>query len=184
MASQTFTYHSISLRLRKKFSTRYLFSTITTRREQEHYPSIKYARLIKLGFETDLYSCNRLICAYSNARDMAAATRVFEEMPHRDIITYNTIISCYVRNACYEEAIKLFRRMHTMDVGLDRFTMAAILKACNHASFCLDHAHQLYACSWKNGLHSDVSLCNAMISLFAQLGALEEARQVFNEMPG
>ncbi|KAL4186472.1 hypothetical protein AMTRI_Chr09g34050 [Amborella trichopoda] len=184
MASQTSIYHSISLSLRKKFSTRYLFSTITTRGEQEHYPSIKHAPLIKLGFKTDVYSCNRLIYAYSNARDIVSATRVFEEMPHRDIISYNTIISCYVRNACYEEAIKLFRRMHAMDMGLDRFTMAAILKACNHASFCLDHAHQLYAGSWKNGLHTDVSLCNAMISLFSQLGALEEARRVFNEMPG
>jgi len=66
-----------------------------------------HGKLFKIGLDLDVYDCNSLIIMYakmgcvlySSKKKMGCvefAERVFGEVPVRDLVSWNSVISCYV----------------------------------------------------------------------------------------
>ncbi|CAN6452819.1 unnamed protein product [Victoria cruziana] len=70
-----------------------------------------HAHIVELGLDSDLYVGNCLIGFYSAFRSMEDAKQVFGEMPERDLVSWNSIISGYANDGEVEAAHQLFDKI-------------------------------------------------------------------------
>ena len=88
-----------------------------------------HAHIVKLGFDSTLMVCNSLVDAYCKTRCLDLACQLFQEMPERDCVTLNAMITGFSRDGMNEDAIKLFMQMQHFGLKPSDFTFAVALCA-------------------------------------------------------
>ncbi|KAJ6790850.1 pentatricopeptide repeat-containing protein, mitochondrial-like [Iris pallida] len=71
---------------------------------------------VKQGFALGVYVHTALVNMYSSCRCLAECQRAFEEMPERNTVTWNALITGFVKWGETERATSLFKRMPCPDV--------------------------------------------------------------------
>ncbi|KAK9284543.1 hypothetical protein L1049_023718 [Liquidambar formosana] len=109
------------------------------------------------------------------------AHHMFEEMPHRDIYSLNSLLASYVRNDDPLAAWALFRQMHCTCYNLNGYTLTPVLGAC---SALLDSKRgcQVHALIIKLGLDSGVVTKTALMDMYSKYGHLGDSVRVFEEI--
>ncbi|KAL6884534.1 hypothetical protein ACP4OV_010470 [Aristida adscensionis] len=118
-----------------------------------------------------------LLTAYANAGLPAAASRLFDEMPHRDAVTWNALLACLVRHARPAAAAAAFRGMAAAGFAPTAATLCTVLKACA-ASRALRPGRQVHARSVVS-CQGDVIMATALVDLYMSCGLVDEAMRVF-----
>ncbi|CAL1354418.1 unnamed protein product [Linum trigynum] len=86
--------------------------------------------ILKMGFGSDVYVQNALIGVYSGCGRVADALKVFEEMPEKDVVSWSSMIACFVDNASVTEALALFQQMQIDgSVKPDEVTLLSVASA-------------------------------------------------------
>ncbi|RWV81202.1 hypothetical protein GW17_00057403 [Ensete ventricosum] len=135
-----------------------------------------HSQLLKRGLCPDVLIANHLIGMYVASGFLDGAQRLFGEMPHRNVVSWTTLISAQTRAGHPDLAIETFTRMwnHGSEEP-NGYTYSAALKACavvgNHELGRWIHRHVL-----NNQLQSDVVLMNAVIDMYIKCGSFSEAR--------
>ncbi|KAM2260982.1 hypothetical protein ACFXTI_042643 [Malus domestica] len=75
-----------------------------------------HCRVLKLGFDRDLYVQNSLFFVYCQCGFVRLARCVFDEMTERSVASWNIMISAYDRINDFETADSLFRLMPEKNV--------------------------------------------------------------------
>ncbi|GAB2300814.1 Pentatricopeptide repeat-containing protein At4g16835, mitochondrial [Dionaea muscipula] len=114
------------------------------------------------------------------------AWKLFVEMPRKDLITWNSMISGYAHHGAGERALFLFDRMMKSDgnnIKPDWITFVAVLSACNHAGL-VDLGQQYFHSMRKDyGVQTKPEHYTCMINLLGRAGKLAEATKLIHEMP-
>ncbi|KAG9439309.1 hypothetical protein H6P81_019474 [Aristolochia fimbriata] len=137
------------------------------------------SQVVRLGFEDCILVSNALISMYSSLRDLISAEVVFQRLRARDIVSWNSMISCYAQGNCYESAIMTFLQMQCDGIRPDEFTVGGLLACSEHAEI----AKMVQSTVIKTGLDSNTQVSNAFISVFSKQGTMKEACQIFCSMP-
>ncbi|KAK6140747.1 hypothetical protein DH2020_025510 [Rehmannia glutinosa] len=89
----------------------------------------------KRGFQHNIYVATALVDMYSKSGNLEYASRVFESMPLRNQVSWNSMISALAFHGRAEEALTLFQRMLDEEKTLcpDDITFVGVLSACVHA---------------------------------------------------
>ncbi|OIW19269.1 hypothetical protein TanjilG_20394 [Lupinus angustifolius] len=66
---------------------------------------------IKLGHILDLYTTNNIISRYAKCSQLSLAHHLFDEMPHRNTVSWNTIISGYVNSRDIHSSMEFVKAM-------------------------------------------------------------------------
>lgn len=136
---------------------------------------------IRSGFGSNVAVCTSLIRSYATLGELGSMRKVFDEMTERDLVTWNSMISCYSRMGYHYEALMLFDEMKRVSVGFDGFSLVGLLSACAHVG-ALNIGTELHELGRENGLMDNVYLGNALIDMYAKCGNLEKAVSVFDGM--
>ncbi|XP_011623945.2 pentatricopeptide repeat-containing protein At4g35130, chloroplastic [Amborella trichopoda] len=88
-----------------------------------------HCKLVKTGLDTALFVANSLITMYCKCKEMHAGELVFDEMPERDIVSWNSLIAGYASNAYGHEALLCLGEMQLFGFEPDRFTLLCALPA-------------------------------------------------------
>ncbi|MQL89786.1 hypothetical protein Taro_022363 [Colocasia esculenta] len=137
--------------------------------------------IVKLGLESDLFVSASLIHTYSRFGRMADASKVFCEMPVRDLASWNAMVSGYCQNGDAAQALCVFEEMIGRGFGIDPVTIASILPVCPPLGI-LPVGLSIHAHVVKHGLDSDIFVSNALINMYAKFGHAGDARQIFDTM--
>lgn len=140
------------------------------------------AHLVKLGFKSELFVSNILLDVYSKAGLLDDGLKLFDEMPQRDLISWCTIISGFVRHGFDLEAYGLFRRMLESGLKPNHFVTSSVLKACSAAGI-LELGVSVHCLATKCGLGFDRFVEVGLVSMYAKCGSLNEAVKMFYEIP-
>ncbi|XP_022987625.1 pentatricopeptide repeat-containing protein At1g08070, chloroplastic [Cucurbita maxima] len=172
-----------------------------------------HAHVLKLGFVSDVFIHTSLINMYaqsgeinyaqlvfdqSNFRDaisftaliagyvlwgyMDRARKLFDEMPVRDVVSWNAMIAGYAQTGRSKEALLLFEEMRKANVPPNESTIVSVLSACAQSN-ALDLGNSMRSWIEDRGLRSNLKLVNALIDMYSKCGALQTARELFDEMP-
>ncbi|OWM85291.1 pentatricopeptide repeat-containing protein At4g39530-like [Punica granatum] len=142
--------------------------------------SVLRGLVIKSGFGADAIAGNSLANMYSKCELLDRAKQVFEEMPHRTVVSWTTLMSGYCSNWESHMAISLFGQM-LGEVELNEFTISVLLKACAQCANTNDHQRLVEAAHCyvvKYGLSLDSFLANSLVDSYAKCGKLSDAEKV------
>ncbi|KAJ1272625.1 hypothetical protein BS78_06G217600 [Paspalum vaginatum] len=147
---------------------------------------VLYGLLVKHGMEyvNDLFVVSSAIAMFSELRDVQSAWRVFEYSPKKNTEVWNTMITGYVQNGRFVEAMDLFiRLLGSKEVPLDVVTF---LSAITAASQSQDGrlGQQLHGYLIK-GMHTNlpVILGNALVVMYSRCGNVQTAFELFDHLP-
>lgn len=137
---------------------------------------------IKLGWYWVLAVSNCLLSMYVRCGSMDAARNLFDEMPVRDLITWNAIISGYAQNGHAAQALEIYRLMDFLDISPDAITIVGVLSSCAHLG-AQSVGKEVELKIESRGLARNSIVSNALISMYSRCGNLVKARALFDDMP-
>ncbi|KAK1369746.1 Pentatricopeptide repeat-containing protein [Heracleum sosnowskyi] len=142
--------------------------------------NLVHHHVLQMGFYSDLYVSNALIDMYARFNELGKARNVFDNMPHRDIVSWNTIISGYSSNGYWEEALSLFKELRKFSLVPDFATVSSVLPACGGLVSFVDGG-VVHGLVEKTGMRAHTLVSNALLSMYFKFLDLENCRKLFDE---
>ncbi|RYR24681.1 hypothetical protein Ahy_B02g058198 [Arachis hypogaea] len=140
--------------------------------------------VFKLGFDNDVFVGNTLLMFYGNCGFFADAKKVFDEMPERDKVSWNTVIGLCSMNGFYNKALWFFREMVAESSGFkpDLVTVISVLPICAETEDEV-MARLVHCYALKVGLVGcHVKIGNALVDAYGKCGNEKASKRVFYEM--
>ncbi|KAK4438905.1 Pentatricopeptide repeat-containing protein [Sesamum alatum] len=124
---------------------------------------------------------NNLVFKYASLGDIHMARRLFDKMPERNVVSFNSMISCYSRDGFSQEALELFSEMRKCDFRPTDHTFGSLL-SCRMLGVL--EGMQLQALMEKTGLlYADAFAGTTLLGMYGRHECLDEALGVFEFMP-
>lgn len=101
---------------------------------------------------------------------------MFDEMPHRNLVSWNSMIVGFVKNKLYGRAIGVFREV--LSLGPDQVSISSVLSACA-GLVELDFGKQVHGSIVKRGLVGLVYVKNSLVDVYCKCGLFEDATKLF-----
>lgn len=169
--------------------------------------------IISSGIVVDPFVTTELIKVYGYHGKLGVCQRLFDEMPVRTHVSWNTLLHQYVKHGDVDSACRLFAKMTERDVvswntlisgfsqlGRSREALAffrqmtfssekankltfSIILSACASIGALDTGIWLHAYLGSIILNSDGSLDHCLIDMYAKCGSIEKAMQVFESKP-
>lgn len=138
-----------------------------------------HSKLFKIGLDWDIYICNSLISMYAKLGYIEFAENVFEDMPIRDLVSWNAMISGYVSVGESNSSLILFRKMQAFHIKADKFSFISTLQACS-MEFSLSFGKEIHCQAIKGGLESDPMVQSSLLSMYCKCGRINNAERLFS----
>ncbi|KAG7559988.1 Pentatricopeptide repeat [Arabidopsis thaliana x Arabidopsis arenosa] len=143
-----------------------------------------HGKIFSDGFLSDSLLMTTLMDLYSTCENSTDACKVFDEIPQRDTVSWNVLISCYLRNKRTRDVLVLFDKMKNDVDGCvkpDNVTCLLALQACANLG-ALDFGKQVHDFIDENGLSGALNLSNTLVSMYSRCGSMDKAYEIFNRM--
>lgn len=141
-----------------------------------------HAFSMKNGLDSNINVSNALLAFYSDFGYVSSSFRLFFKMPIRCVVSWNTLLACCIHNREMEMATSLFQQMQRESIEPDLVTLISILPSLSD-SRSLIPGMAIHCNAIKIGFASDVSLVNALISMYFNCGNLDHGSLLFSYMP-
>ncbi|KAJ0810126.1 putative tetratricopeptide-like helical domain superfamily, DYW domain-containing protein [Helianthus annuus] len=141
---------------------------------------IVHEHVLEMGFGSDLYIGNALVDMYARFGELGVARKVFDEMPERDVVSWNSLVSGYSANEEWEEALDVFYQSRVVGVRVDSFMVSSVLAACGGLGG-FSEGHMVHGLTVKLGVDGETRVCNGLLSMYFKSNNLKECRRVFSE---
>ncbi|CAH9069423.1 unnamed protein product [Cuscuta europaea] len=135
------------------------------------------------GFLDDITTATALLLLYSKCGSLELSRRVFDRMPNKDTIAYNTMIFANTIHGEGAEAVLLFNRMISSGLKPNKVTFTAVLSGCSHSRLVDEGFTIFHVMSKDHGVEPDEQHYSCLVDVFSRAGRLEEAYCFIKEMP-
>ncbi|KAL6581919.1 hypothetical protein OROMI_005933 [Orobanche minor] len=184
------------LPLADDFTFSIIFKTVGDLGEVLH-GKIVQGMSVKMGLVLDSVVGNSLLSMYARCGYFDDCVKVFEEMPLRNVSSWNALISGYVKinlesgsNSFYRYILWAFvKKMQNEGLKFDAFTISTLLPLCHDDhSKTYDHGREIHSYIIRNGLDlssgldSDVQLGCCLIDMYSKKGRFDLGRKVFDKL--
>lgn len=121
------------------------------------------------------------VISLARAGRIDCARKLFDEMPYRDSIVWNAMLSSYSQLGLYQEALSLFHHMRISNTRPDHFSFTSTLSACAGASE-LRYGQKIHALVVVLGYNSSLPVNNSLIDMYGKCVSPFSANKVFEDM--
>ena len=143
-----------------------------------------HARVIKLGHCNLLSLQNQFLSVYGKCKEFNYVCKMFDEMPLKNVVSWNTLICGVVQGNCKSALVRLgfhyFGQMIKM-MAPDCITLNALLRASIELSD-LGIGRQLHCFILKSGFNSSCFVGSALVDSYAKFALVDEAQSAFDEV--
>ncbi|KAL7239195.1 hypothetical protein ACSBR2_005147 [Camellia fascicularis] len=140
-----------------------------------------HGQLIVNGFESNLFAMAGVVNLYAKCRLVNEAYKMFDRMPERDLVCWNTIIAGYSQNGLAKRALELVIRMQNEGHRPDQVTIVTVLPACADIG-SLKIGKSIHGYVVRSGFESLVNVLTALVDVYSKCGCVGAARMIFESM--
>uniref|UniRef100_A0A7N2N1F9 Pentatricopeptide repeat-containing protein n=1 Tax=Quercus lobata TaxID=97700 RepID=A0A7N2N1F9_QUELO len=134
-------------------------------------------------FIKDLTTTTALVFMYAKCGDLELSLRVFNMMPKKDTVAWNTIIIANSMHGKGEEALLLFEKMLESGAKPNSVTFTGVLSGCSHSQL-VDKGLLIFdSMSRDYSTEPDVDHYSCMVDVLSRAGRLEQAYEFIQRMP-
>ncbi|KAI5670370.1 hypothetical protein M9H77_10734 [Catharanthus roseus] len=138
---------------------------------------------IRHNVPCDIQVENALIDMYMKCGALRYAQHLFSNnMPARNLVTWNTMIAGYGSHGYCLEAINLFNEMRTSGISPDDITFLSLISSCNHAGL-INEGLSLFYLMRKYRIEPRMEHYINMVDLLGRAGCLDDAFGFVKDMP-
>ncbi|KAH0658278.1 hypothetical protein KY289_027026 [Solanum tuberosum] len=140
-----------------------------------------HAITVKSGEEVDSSVSCSLVDMYSNCGKPEMAEKVFSGVPHKNLVAWNSLISCYSKNDLPELSLNLLPQLVQQGLYPDAVTITSALAAVSSLATLIKgkaiHCYQI-----RHQILEDNQVENALIDMYIKSGCLKYAECIFQYM--
>ncbi|KAG9445843.1 hypothetical protein H6P81_011971 [Aristolochia fimbriata] len=153
--------------------------TACTHLSEYEFGSKVHSRARDSGLEFELLVGTSLVDMYCKAGDLGIADYVFDGMPKRDVVSWNSLISGHSRVGSLDKVNNLFRNMKSAQgISPTEATFVSMVSVCGDLCSTYNgqsvHAHVI-----KSAFALDQFVINSLIQMYAKFGILDSAVKLF-----
>lgn len=141
-----------------------------------------HADIVRWGLELNSVVHSALVDMYVRCGSLTKAQEVFDILQPRDVLAFTAMIKGYVQDGQPNHAVELFKQMIQEDVRPTAPTFAAILAACADMA-ALEQGKNVHSIVLEHELEADVFVGTALVDMYAKVGSLNKAREMFEVLP-
>lgn len=142
-----------------------------------------HASAIKTGFESNTYVGSALLDMHSKCGSIEDACQLFDELPHRNLVSWNAMIVGCAQHGRSKAVFTLYKQMQLAGFKPDQVTFVGILFACAHIGLT-EEGHYYFDSMYRDyGISPRLEHYTCMVGLLGRVGHLHEAEDLINKMP-
>ncbi|KAK0583590.1 hypothetical protein LWI29_038519 [Acer saccharum] len=140
-----------------------------------------HVHVIKSGYLSSVFVGSALIDLYAKSSSVGDAKVVFDEIPVKNSVCANALLSGYCEAKLWDEMLELVRLMPALKLEYDNFTLSAMLRACAGLSG-IEFGRQAHAYLIRkfDDMVNDVFVQSSLIEMYGKCGLVWKALQVFD----
>lgn len=134
------------------------------------------------GFLFNIYVASALLDMYSKCGNISKARQIFNHMPQKDVVSWNSMIVGLAANGFAKEAINLFEKMKEIRVKPNDITFVGILTACTHAGLLELGLRIFRSMKSDHEMTPTIEHYACVVDLFCRSGKLKDAHEFICRM--
>ncbi|KAL6993717.1 hypothetical protein U1Q18_011830 [Sarracenia purpurea var. burkii] len=138
--------------------------------------------LFKFGLELDVFVGSALVHSYVKVGYTEEAHQLFEELPTRDVVLWNSMINGFTQIGQFGKALEVFKKMGEERVVPSKFTVTGMLSVFTVMGD-LNNGMAFHGFVVKVGYASGVAVLNALIDMYGKCKCVQDALNIFEIMP-
>ncbi|KAF7838712.1 pentatricopeptide repeat-containing protein [Senna tora] len=132
---------------------------------------------ISSGFVSYLTVSNSLMNMYCKSGQFGRALRIFENLSHPDIVSWNTVLSGFEK----KDVVSLFNEMRADYVYPNEVTFIGLIRAITIKNL-VKEGLMIHGICIKSGFTSKPTVCNSLITMYAKFESVQESKKIFEEL--
>ncbi|GJM87535.1 hypothetical protein PR202_ga03500 [Eleusine coracana subsp. coracana] len=138
-----------------------------------------HGMVLRNGLASDLSVGNAIVDMYGKCGDLAASRRVFDSMPLKDVLSWNSMIGALGMNGRASDALALIQEMERGG-GLkpNKMTLLAVLSACAHGRLLQEGVACLQRLAREYSLQPEEAHLTCIADMLARAGDVEGAAKI------
>lgn len=121
------------------------------------------------------------IASLAKSGRITSARQVFDEMPDRDTVAWNTMLTGYSHLGLHQEAISLFTHLRFSHAKPDDYSFTAILSTCASVRDVI-FGRQIQCLVIRSGYCVSLPVNNSLIDMYGKCSDTLSANRVFRDM--
>ncbi|KAF2616389.1 hypothetical protein F2Q68_00041175 [Brassica cretica] len=142
-----------------------------------------HSQVVKLGLSCNQPVCNALISMYSKCGSIDTASRVFNLMEDRNVISWTSMITGFAKHGFAKRVLETFNQMMEAGVKPNEVTYVAILSACSHVGLVAEGWRHFKSMYEDHKIKPKMEHYACMVDLLCRSGLLTDAFEFINTMP-
>ncbi|KAK1582651.1 hypothetical protein Q3G72_016991 [Acer saccharum] len=142
-----------------------------------------HSLIIKRSFTANPFVSNGLINLYSKCGDLEESIKVFSRMPHRNSISWNSMIAAFARHGDGSRALQLYEEMRLEGVEPTDVTFLSLLHACSHVGLVEKGMEFLKSMTEVHRMPPRTEHYTCIVDMLGRAGLLNEAKSFIEGLP-
>jgi pentatricopeptide repeat protein len=141
-----------------------------------------HSEIVESGLENDPLVGNALINLYAKTGALEDAHVLFNDLPIKDCVSWNTMMAGYTLHGLDLSALRFAETMHTSGVEQSKATYSNICKVCGNIG-AIFQGKLIHDRIIKDSLECNVVVGSALVDMYTKCGCMADAQKVFGELP-
>ncbi|KAH7352910.1 hypothetical protein KP509_19G069600 [Ceratopteris richardii] len=137
--------------------------------------------ILHSDFVYDVSIGNALINMYGKCNLLADAWYIFREMPRKDMISWNAILTAYACSPDGKQALQLYDFLQSEGLVPNKVSFVAVLNACA-CEGSLSSGKRVHTYIINRGMLSDIVVSTAVVHMYSKCRSLADAEIVFGNL--
>ncbi|KAH7420315.1 hypothetical protein KP509_13G001600 [Ceratopteris richardii] len=134
------------------------------------------------NIEPDIVLNTAFLNMYRKNGSLRDARTLFDNLPQRNLVSWNVMLATYAENGSPGEALALLGQMYLQQVKPDGITFITILNTCSEPAMLIN-GEIIFDGVVKWSMESDALVGSSLLSMYGKCAALYEARALLERMP-
>ncbi|KAI5674926.1 hypothetical protein M9H77_05876 [Catharanthus roseus] len=142
-----------------------------------------HACITRVGFVANVFCGSATLDMYAKCGSIKEAARIFQEMPVRNIVSWNAMISAYAQNGDAKSTFMFFNEMICSGLLPDSVSFLSVLTACSHQGLVEEGLRHFNSMTQRYRLVPRKEHYTSMVDLLCRSGQFNEAEKLMAQMP-
>lgn len=139
---------------------------------------------IRRGLTSDVLVGTAILDMYSKCGSVELSRKVFERIPHKNVVTWSAIITAYGMNGLPNEALALLAEMKMSGLKPNQVTALSLLSACSHGGLVEEGLSLFEELIWDHEVEPSLEHYSCLVDLLARAGKVDSAMNLIGRLRG